>query len=78
MCGKSRAARPDGGGDLSSRMRQIFAAGSGVPEAADSLLLFQKAIRAIKNDDESPQECSMLAEFLQDAATIGVKVELTG
>ena len=47
-------------------------------EAADSLLLFQKAIRAIKNDDESPQECSMLAEFLQDAATIGVKVELTG
>lgn len=59
-------------------MRQILQQDQVSREAADSLLLFQKAIRAIKNDDESPQECSMLAEFLQDAATIGVKVELTG
>lgn len=47
-------------------------------EAADSLCLFQKAVSAIKSDNESPPERGELAEFLRDADAIGVTVELTG
>ena len=47
-------------------------------EAADSLLLFQKAIRSLKNDNADSRECDAFADFLQDADTIGVKIELTG
>ena len=59
-------------------MRQILQQEQVSQEAADSLLLFQKAIRTIKNDNEYPQERGELAEFLRDASTIGVKVEMAG
>lgn len=59
-------------------MRQILQQEQVSQEAADSLLLFQKAIRTIKNDNEYPQERGEFADFLRDASTIGIKVEMTG
>lgn len=59
-------------------MRQIIRQEQVSQEAADSLQLFQKAVSAIKSDNEYPLERGELAEFLRDANTIGVKVELTG
>lgn len=59
-------------------MRQILRQEQISQETADSLLLFQKAVSAIKSDNEYPLERGELAKFLQDASTIGVKVELTG
>ena len=59
-------------------MRQIIRQEQVSQEAADSLQLFQKAVSAIKSDNEYPLERGELAEFLRDADTIGVKVELTG
>ena len=59
-------------------IRQILRQGQVSQEAAESIRLFQKAVSAMKSDNEYPLERGELAEFLQDAATIGVKVELTG
>ena len=59
-------------------IRQILRQDYVSQEAAESIRLFQKAVSAMKSDNEYPLECGELAEFLQDAATIGVKVELTG
>lgn len=59
-------------------IRQILRQGQVSQEAAESIRLFQKAVSAMKSDNEYPLERGERAEFLQDAATIGVKVELTG
>ena len=59
-------------------MRQILQQEQTTEETADAVSLFQKAVSAIKNDNEYPLERGELAEFLRDADTIGVKVELNG
>lgn len=49
------------------------------PDEADAAVeLFQKAVEAIKNDTAYPLKRGQLAEFLQDAAAIGVRVEMRG
>lgn len=59
-------------------MRQILKQEQTTEETADAVSLFQKAVSAIKNDNEYPLERGELAEFMRDADTIGVKVELNG
>lgn len=56
-------------------IRQLLRQDPPPQDAEESLRLFQKAVSALKSDNG---EKGGLAEFLQDAATIGVKVELTG
>lgn len=56
-------------------IRQFLRQGPPSRDAEESLRLFQEAVSALKSDNG---ERGGLAEFLQDAATIGVKVELTG
>ncbi len=59
-------------------MRQILQQEQTTEETADAVSLFQKAVSAIKNDNEYPLERGELAEFMRDADTIGVKAELNG
>ena len=59
-------------------IRQVLRQEQISQEAAESIQLFRKAVSAIKSDSEYPLERGEFAEFLQDASTIGVKVELTG
>lgn len=59
-------------------MRQILQQEQTTQETADAVSLFQKAVSAIKDDNEYPLERGELAEFIRDADTIGVKVELNG
>lgn len=58
-------------------VRRILQSGKAV-QADYALELFQKAVRIIKNDNESPMGRSELDEFLHDAKTIGVKVICSG
>ncbi|MGN0459368.1 MAG: sensor histidine kinase [Ruminococcus sp.] len=59
-------------------MRQILQQEQTTEETVDAVSLFQKAVSAIKNDNEYPLQRGELAEFMSDADTIGVKVELNG
>lgn len=59
-------------------MRRILQQEQTTEETADAVRLFQKAVSAIKNDNEYQLERSELAEFIRDADSIGVKVELNG
>ena len=59
-------------------MRRILQQEQMTEETAGAVRLFQKAVSAIKNDNEYPLERTELAEFMRDADTIGVKVELSG
>ncbi|MGN1138790.1 MAG: hypothetical protein ACI4RM_05015 [Ruminococcus sp.] len=59
-------------------MRQILQQEQTTAETVDAVSLFQKAVSAIKNDNEYPLERGELAEFLRDAEIIGVKVEING
>lgn len=59
-------------------MRKILLQEKMTEETTDAVRLFQKAVSAIKNDNQYPLERGELAEFLRDAETIGVKVELNG
>ena len=59
-------------------MRRILQQEQMTEETADAVRLFQKAVSAIKNDNEYPLERGELAEFIRDADLIGVKVELNG
>ena len=47
-------------------------------EAANAVDLLRRAVSAIKYDNAYPQGRSELDRFLQDAETIGIKVNLTG
>lgn len=47
-------------------------------EATGAVELFRQAVNAIKNDNDYPQENSELAKLMQDAAAIGIKVNLNG
>lgn len=57
-------------------IRQLLRQDPPPQDAEESLRLFQKAVSALKSDNG--EKHGGLAEFLQDAATIGVKVKLTG
>ncbi|MGN1132624.1 MAG: sensor histidine kinase, partial [Ruminococcus sp.] len=59
-------------------MRRILQQDQTTEEAVDAVSLFQKAVSTIKNDNEYPVQRGELAEFMRDADTIGVKVELNG
>lgn len=59
-------------------MRQILQQEQTTEESVDAVILFQNAVSAIKNDNEYPLQRGELAEFMRDADTIGVKVELNG
>lgn len=59
-------------------MRQILQQEQTSEETVDAVSLFQKAVSAIKDDNEYPLQRGKLAEFMRDADTIGVKVELNG
>ena len=59
-------------------IRQILQQEKMTEETAGAVRMFQKAVSTIKNDNEYPLERGELAEFLRDADTIGVKVELNG
>ncbi len=59
-------------------IRQLLRQEAPPQNAAENLRLFQKAVRALASDNEAPKTRGALAEFLQDAATIGVRVTLTG
>ena len=59
-------------------MRQILQQEQTTEKNVDAVSLFQKAVSAIKNDNEYPLQRGELAEFMSDADTIGVKVELNG
>lgn len=47
-------------------------------EAANAVDLFRRAVSAIKYDNTYPQGRSELDRFLQDAETVGIKVNLSG
>ena len=47
-------------------------------ETVNAIQLFQKSVSIIKNDNEYSLEKGGLEEFMKDADTIGVRVELTG
>lgn len=59
-------------------IRQILQQKQMTEETEDAVRLFQKAVSTIKNDNEYPLERGELAEFMRDADTIGVQVELNG
>ena len=59
-------------------MRKILQHEQATEKIVDAVNLFQKAVSAIKNDNEYPLQRGELAEFMRDADTIGVKVELNG
>lgn len=59
-------------------IRQLLRQEPPPQDAEESLRLFQKAVNALKSDNAAGEKHGELAEFLQDAATIGVKVQLTG
>ena len=44
----------------------------------NAVKLLRQAVSAVKNDNEYPPEKDELAKFLQDAGTIGVKINLSG
>ena len=44
----------------------------------NAVKLLRQAVSAVKNDNEYPPEKDELAQFIQDAGTVGVKVNLTG
>lgn len=64
------------GAGLTAVRLQLCSRGSGGQTAAVELL--RRAVSALKNDNEYPPEKGDLEKFLQDAETIGVKVELSG
>ena len=47
-------------------------------EAANAMDLFRRAVSAIKYDNAYPQGHNELDRFLQDAETVGIKVDLSG
>lgn len=59
-------------------IRQSLQQGKITGENGDAIRLFQKAVSAIKNDNEYPFERSDFAEFRKDAQSIGIEVKLNG
>ncbi len=59
-------------------IRQLLRQDAPPRDAEENLRLFQKAVSALKSDNEAPETHGELAAFLRDAATIGVRVRLTG
>lgn len=51
---------------------------NGTQEAATAVDVFRRAVSAIKYDNAYPRGRSELDRFLQDAAAIGIKVDLSG
>lgn len=45
---------------------------------ADSIELFYRAVKTIKNDNDSPVGRSSVEEFIHDASVAGIRVEITG
>lgn len=58
-------------------MRQILLH-QGAAGTASAVKLLRQAVSAIKNDNEYPPEKDELAKFMQDAGTVGVKINLSG
>ncbi|MGN0180549.1 MAG: ATP-binding protein [Monoglobaceae bacterium] len=50
----------------------------GTSEIENAVKLLRQAVSAVKNDNEYPAEKDELAKFMQDAETVGVKVNLSG
>lgn len=50
----------------------------GTSETENAVKLLRQAVSAVKNDNEYPPENDELAKFIQDAGTVGVKVNLSG
>ena len=50
----------------------------GAAETDSAVKLLRQAVSAVKNDNEYPPEKDELAKFIQDAGTVGVKVNLSG
>ena len=50
----------------------------GTSETENAVKLLRQAFSAVKNDNEYPAEKDELAKFMQDAETVGVKVNLSG
>ena len=50
----------------------------GASGAENAVKLLRQAVSAVKNDNEYPPEKDELAKFIQDAETVGVKIQLSG
>lgn len=58
-------------------LRQLLTRQSG-EGAENAVKLLRQAVSEIKNDNEYPQEKDDLEKFIQDAGTVGVKINLSG
>lgn len=76
LTAKTRLHDQMGGGILA--IRQILQQNHTTEENVAAVSLLCKAVSIIKDDNEYPVEYGELADFIHDADTIGVKVEITG
>lgn len=76
LTAKTRLHDQMGGGILA--IRQILQQNHTTEENIAAVSLLCKAVSIIKDDNEYPVEYGELADFIHDADTIGVKVEITG
>lgn len=76
LTAKTRLHDQMGGGILA--IRQILQQNHTTEENIAAVSLLRKAVSTIKNDNEYPVEHGELADFIHDADTIGIQVEMTG
>lgn len=76
LTAKTRLHDQMGGGILA--IRQILQQNHTTEENVAAVSLLSKAVNIIKNDNEYPAESGELADFIHDAETIGIQVEIVG
>lgn len=76
LAAKTRLHDQMGAGMLA--VRKVLQQSSPSEETEDAIRLFRKAVSTIKNDNEGPEDSGEFEEFMRDAETIGVTVEVTG